>query len=73
MHVVVARPPQLIEVVLLGEDAPHELRPVYLRLAPELLGQPLAVVLEDGAGVLWRTALDELWEESRLSPGLIEE
>ena len=73
MHVVVARPPQLLEVVLLGQDAPHELRPVDLRLAPELLGQPLAVVLEDGAGVLWRTALDELWEESRLSPGLIEE
>ena len=66
MLVVVTSPPQLLEVVLLGQDAPHQLRPVHLRLATELLGQPIAVVLQYGAGVFWRATLDELWKEKRL-------
>ena len=62
MRIVVARPPELLEVVLLGQDGADELRPVHLRLAPELLGQPVAVVLHKVIAVFGGAALDELGE-----------
>ena len=60
VRIVVARPPELLEVVLLGQDGADELRPVHLRFAPKLLGQPLAVVLYKVVAVFGWAALDEL-------------
>ena len=62
MRIIVARPPELLEVVLLGQDGADELRPVHLRLAPELLGEPVPVVLHKVVAVFGGAALDELGE-----------